>query len=132
MSEKTPAQKLLIQPNQRVRLINPPQKLDEVLGGLPESTSIVNEAAPDKDSGPADVVLLFAGDRKDLESLLPGARASVAPQGKIWVAYHKGTSRIKTDINRDSINAYAQSIGMTGVAMISIDDDWSALRLKIV
>lgn len=48
----------------------------------------------------------------------------------IWVIYHKGTSRIKTDINRDSINAYAQSIGLQGVAMVSINDDWAALRLK--
>lgn len=28
--------------------------------------------------------------------------------------------------------AYAQTIGLQGVAMISIDDDWSALRLKAV
>jgi hypothetical protein len=39
---------------------------------------------------------------------------------------------VKTDINRDTINAYAASLGLQGVAMISIDDDWSALRLKIV
>ncbi len=38
----------------------------------------------------------------------------------------------KTDINRDSIVEYARSIGMEGVAMISIDEDWSALRLKLL
>jgi len=48
------------------------------------------------------------------------------------VAYHKGTSQIKTDINRDSINAYASTLGFQGVAMISINEDWSALRLKPV
>jgi hypothetical protein len=48
----------------------------------------------------------------------------------LWVTYHKGTSKVKTDINRDTINAYAHSIGWEGVAMISIDDDWSAMRLK--
>jgi hypothetical protein len=48
------------------------------------------------------------------------------------VTYNKGTSKHKTDINRDSINAYAHSIGMEGVAMISLDEDWSALRLKIL
>ena len=46
------------------------------------------------------------------------------------MTYHKGTSRVKTDINRDTINAYAHSLGLEGVAMISIDEDWSALRLK--
>jgi hypothetical protein len=36
-----------------------------------------------------------------------------------------------TDINRDIIAAYTRTIGMVGVAMISIDDTWSVLRLKI-
>jgi hypothetical protein len=36
------------------------------------------------------------------------------------------------DINRDSIAAYAATIGLQAVAMISVDEDWSALRLKVV
>jgi hypothetical protein len=39
---------------------------------------------------------------------------------------------VKTDIHRDTINAYAQTLGLQGVAMISINDDWSALRLKLI
>jgi hypothetical protein len=132
VTEKTPAQKLLIRPDQQVRLINPPPDLDQVLGSLPKSTSRLDDSAEAKTLVPADVVVLFANGRTDLETLLPGVRAAISPGGKIWVAYHKGTSRVKTDINRDSINAYAQSIGLQGVAMISINDDWSALRLKII
>jgi hypothetical protein len=49
----------------------------------------------------------------------------------LWIAYHKGTSKVKTDIHRDSINAYALTLGMVGVAMIAINDDWAALRLKV-
>ena len=44
--------------------------------------------------------------------------------------YHTGTSKVKTDIHRDTINAYAHTPGLTGVFMISIDEDWSALRVK--
>ncbi len=36
-----------------------------------------------------------------------------------------------TDINRDTIAEYARTLGLEGVAMISVDDDWSALRLKV-
>jgi hypothetical protein len=54
------------------------------------------------------------------------------PEGLLWVTYHKGTSKIKTDINRDSIAEYALSLGLKPVAMISVDEDWSALRLKIL
>ena len=49
----------------------------------------------------------------------------------LWVTYYKSTSKFKTDIHRDSINAYSHTLGMEGVAMISIDQDWSALRLKV-
>jgi len=39
---------------------------------------------------------------------------------------------VKNDINRDTINTYAHTIRLEGVAMISIDEDWSALRLKLI
>ena len=51
--------------------------------------------------------------------------------GKLWVSYYKGTSKIKTDINRNNLREYAQSKGLKTVAMISINKDWSAMRLKI-
>jgi hypothetical protein len=35
-----------------------------------------------------------------------------------------------TDINRDTIDTTAQQHGITAVAIISVDADWSALRLK--
>ena len=49
----------------------------------------------------------------------------------IWVTYPKGKGKIKSDINRDSIREYSASIGMEAVAIFSVDDDWSALRLKL-
>jgi hypothetical protein len=55
--------------------------------------------------------------------------------GLIWVTYPKGTSKLakegNVDINRDSIWKYGDEIGLTGVAMISIDDTWSGFRMKI-
>jgi hypothetical protein len=56
----------------------------------------------------------------------------VEPGGMLWLTYPKLTSKLKTDISRDSINLFAQQNGWTGIAMISIDDNWSALRLKPV
>jgi hypothetical protein len=49
----------------------------------------------------------------------------------IWVTYPKGTSAIETDINRDSIRTYAEILGLETIAIISVDSDWSALRLKV-
>jgi hypothetical protein len=79
-----------------------------------------------------EVIQVFVTNRLELEAQLPRLKKLLAPKGMMWVTYYKGTSKGKTDINRDTINAYAHSIGLEGVAMISIDDDWSALRLKLI
>ncbi len=129
MSEKSVAQKLIIKPGAQVRVVKPPIDIIHLLGTLPEGASLVDGA---ETILLADLILLFVDNRVDLEALLPGLRTALTKQGTVWVAYHKGTSQIKTDINRDSINAYASTFGFQGVAMISINEDWSALRLKPV
>jgi hypothetical protein len=82
------------------------------------------------DQDRVDVVLLFALNRKELEQYFPIAKERLGEKGSLWVAYLKQTASKATDINRDSINAYAKENGITGVAMISIDGDWSGLRMK--
>jgi hypothetical protein len=125
MPEKSVADKLLIKPGYRVRFINPPDGLDQLLGQRPASIEV---SLPPEQL--ADLLLVFFNSRLELEAQLDILTALLKPGGVLWVAYHKGTSPVKTDINRDSINAYAKTIGLQGVAMISIDKDWSALRLK--
>jgi hypothetical protein len=127
MSDKSVAQKLMIKAGQRVSFVNQPKGYNAVLGELPKGVIVVKEA-----SEPVDVLQLFVDSRKELEEQLPRLKTAVAPKGALWVTYHKGTSKQKTDINRDSIAGYARTIGMQAVAMISVDDDWSALRLKVV
>lgn len=127
MSDKPIAQRMAIKPDHRVLLINAPREYRATMGTLPAGAKIV--ARPTE---PLDVIQVFVDSSKDLQAQLPSLKASLKPTGMLWVTYHKGTSKIKTDINRDSIAAYARSIGMQPVAMISIDDDWAALRLKAV
>ncbi|HJW84748.1 MAG TPA: hypothetical protein VJ754_10630, partial [Anaerolineae bacterium] len=106
---------------------NPPKGYKSLLGELPKGVRLVKASTQ-----PVDVIQVFVASRAELEEQLPKLKMALAPNGLLWVTYHKGTSKIKTDIHRDSINAYARSIGLEGVAMISIDEDWSALRLKAV
>jgi hypothetical protein len=127
MSEKSVAEKLQVKPGRKVLLVNPPPEVDSLLGALPPGVTLQTTPQP-----PVDIIVVFTRNRQELETHLGGLRALLASQGMIWVVYYKGTARIKTDIHRDSINAYAQSLGLTGVAVISIDQDWSALRLKVV
>lgn len=132
MPDKAAAEKLLLKPGQQVRVINPPADLVVLLGSLPQGMQILDDSADAESLVKADVTIFFADGKTDLVTLLPGLRAAFSPQTILWVAYHKGTSRVKTDINRDSINAYANTLGLQGVSMISINEDWSALRLKVI
>ncbi len=127
MSDKSVAQKLLIKTGYAVLLVNPPENYSSLLGELPPNVTIMKEAKQ-----PADLIQAFVLSREELEHTLPGLKSLVKPKGSLWISYYKGTSKHKTDINRDSIVAYARTIGMEGVAMISLDEDWSALRLKLV
>ncbi len=127
MSVKSVAQKLLFKSGYKVLLVNAPKNYQEMLGPLPPGAALVKSPAIS-----ADLVQLFVADRRELEAQLGKMKRALAPNGLLWVTYHKGTSSVKTDINRDTIAAYAQTIGLRPVAMISIDEDWSVLRLKVV
>jgi hypothetical protein len=75
-------------------------------------------------------VLLFAMNREELEHYFPIARERLGDKGSLWVGFLKQTASKATDINRDAIAAYAGENGITTVAIVSVDGDWSALRMK--
>jgi CRISPR/Cas system-associated protein Cas5 (RAMP superfamily) len=126
-SEKPIAQKLFIKENYSVLLVNEPQGYKARLGKLPKNAVFVIEP-----SEPVDFVQLFVLSKKELETQLPKLKSLAKREGLLWVTYPKGTSKIKSDVDRDVIREYAESVGLKAVALVAIDDTWSALRLKIV
>lgn len=79
---------------------------------------------------PADVVLVLALNQKELDQWFDAALAQLGDKGSLWIAYLKHSAPKATDLDRDSIYAYGKERGVTGVALISVDADWSAVRLK--
>ncbi|MDP3450678.1 MAG: hypothetical protein Q8R87_08865, partial [Anaerolineaceae bacterium] len=65
-----------------------------------------------------------------LKTGLSAAANALAPGGILWVIYPKLTSALRSDVSRDTIWKYAETIGWTGVAMVSVDETWSAFRMK--
>ena len=127
MSNKSIAQKMMIKEGRKVLLVNAPKGYKQKLGPLPAGATIVTRPGE-----PADVIQVFVANRRELEEQLPKLKAALAPDGMLWVAYLKGTSQTRTDINRDSLHAYARTAGLEGVSLISVDDDWSAMRFKVI
>jgi hypothetical protein len=76
--------------------------------------------------------LAFINSNKEYLGFLKNDLKNVEPDSVLWFAYPKGTSGIKTDINRDTIRVTGEEFGITTVTAISIDDTWSALRFRPV
>jgi hypothetical protein len=124
MSEKSLAQKLLVKPGKTLRFINAPVGFSTIFGDLPQGVALI--LSHEK----TDVVLFFVKNMSELQPGLPEALEAVIPGGILWLVYPKLTSNLAADINRDIIWRYLGTIGYTGVAMVSVDDTWSAFRVK--
>jgi hypothetical protein len=122
MSEKTVADKMFLRNAKSMLILNGsvhPGVVAQMPAGLVKN-----------DDSPADVILMFCMHQADLDKYMPIAKERLGDKGSLWIAYLKATASKATDINRDTINAFAKENGITAVAIISIDGDWSALRLK--
>lgn len=127
MEENLITRKMRIEHAKKVLLLNLPEGYKEKLSPYP-SGSIISE----KPSGKAetDFVLLFVHNKAELDSLGPAAFTSVRSDGLLWVAYPKISSKLKTDITRDHGWDILNDFKLEGVAMVAIDETWSAMRLK--
>lgn len=123
MADKTVTEKMHVKNATALAVLNAGSEHAALLAALPAERMAQAGA-------PADWMLLLARSRAELEQHLPQAQARLAPGGALWVAYIKGGTKAGSDIDRDSIRAHAQTLGLDSVAMIAIDTRWSALRLK--
>jgi len=74
--------------------------------------------------------LVFINNKKQFTDFLKSFLKNVEHDSVLWFAYPKGTSKIKTDINRDIVRVTGEEYGITTVTAISVDDTWSALRFR--
>jgi hypothetical protein len=124
MSDKALADKMYLKTAKSVAVINGAAH-PGIVAQLPQER--IAESPGEAD---ADAVLLFALNHKQLEEFFPEAMARLGEKGTLWIAYLKPTAPKATDLTRESINAWTKDRGATVVALISLDADWSAVRLK--
>jgi hypothetical protein len=122
----TLAQKLQIKAGKLI-VLNAPKGYAERLTIELNHLTVSTRAA-----GQAEAVLLFVNSLAEVEKLAPKAIKAVKPDGMLWMAYAKGTSKVKTGVNRDKLWAAVQLIGWQPIRMIALDDVWSLMRFKPV
>jgi hypothetical protein len=123
MSDKSIAEKLFLKPGRNLMVVNPPAGYPQKMEPLPEFAKFVDE------SDSADVLMLFVRSSAELSALFKQTVSQLCPETIFWVAYPKLNGALKGDLSRDILVSYALSLHWKGVFMISLDEDWSALRL---
>lgn len=121
MAGKTVAQKARVKAGARVAVINRVAGVVEGLG-LPEVAFV---KPPD-----AQLVFLFARTRDELEARMPPTAAALGPAAALWVFFRKGSRDAGLDMNRDTVWAVAEKVGLRPLGLLSVDDTWSAFRFR--
>jgi hypothetical protein len=122
------SKKLQLKPDQHLLALNAPATFTEALQA--EGCRITAAATAPAEGVAYDAVQLFVKDSSELNHYAPLAVAALKPNGMLWIAYPKKTSKIKTDLSRDEGWKVVAELGYAGVRQIAIDDTWSSLRFK--
>ena len=59
------------------------------------------------------------------------ARATLKPDGAVWVSWPKKASKVSTDITEDTIRELCLPIGFVDIKVCAVSDIWSGLKLVI-
>jgi hypothetical protein len=116
--------KLHLKPGMRFAIVNAPDGFSRTLGKPPAGATQEKTLTRD-----LDLVLLFVRNQKGLKAQWPTALAALKSDGALWVSYPKKSSRIETDLGMGEWEA-AKGSDWNPVAMVGIDDTWSAVRFK--
>lgn len=125
MADSSLVKKLQIKPAYRLAIINPPPGYLEKLGPLPEGAVLA-----DHRKGAFDFVQLFVKNLAELNRFAPGAIRAVKSEGLLWISYPKRSSKFETDLSRDRVWEVMAKSDLKGVALVSIDPVWSAMRFR--
>lgn len=102
-------------------LINAPDELKDEFGEF---------GFHEKVEGNSNFTILFVKNKAEVDRYLLEVIEKAEYDSPFWIAYPKGTSKVKTDINRDILWAHLKTIGYRPVSMISMDKTWSAMRIR--
>jgi hypothetical protein len=125
MSDKTPAEKLRMASGMTAALLHLPEGVLEDLG-VPAGVEVVD------DPSAAGFVLAFASTQAVAEDRLASLAEVIGRKTVAWIAYPKGSRAAGHDLNRDTIATFARTVGLVAVSAVSLDDTWSALRIRLL
>ncbi|HVT86459.1 MAG TPA: YdeI/OmpD-associated family protein [Chitinophagaceae bacterium] len=120
------SQKLRIEAGNTLLTLNAPADFKKCLGALPAGVKI---SADTKDYNQLHWFIMNKAQlAKEVNKVLKLVKDDVI----LWIYYPKGTSKIQTDLNRDSgWEALMKNDQLTFINLISFDDTWSAFGARL-
>jgi hypothetical protein len=113
-----------------VHVLNAPSTFDAAIDEMRALTDIRTSLTKAKD---ISFVIAFATKQMEVDQFADSINKSIDGDAVIWIAYPKGSSKkLKCEFNRDNGWARMGLHGFEPVRMISIDEDWTALRFRRV
>ena len=122
------ADKLGVAPGCRLAVLNPPWHFVQDLMSVREDLRGMQTQVEAGDAQDLDVVIYFSRGRKGLEENLPTLRSRLAPAGALWIGWRKKGKSLKEDPDEAFVRAAGLKNGLVDVKVLSIDDEWAALK----
>jgi CheY-like chemotaxis protein len=116
--------KLGIQPDSEVALVGAPGDFHKTLSNLPPGASLRNARAPR-----GELTLWFARSRKEFERRIRKFAAALG-DGRMWIAWPKQASGMKSDLSDRVIRGPALAAGLVDYKVCAIDATWSGLLFR--
>ena len=113
--------KLGIREGTAVFLRRPPAGFERMLVPLPEGAVVRTRGR-----GPRDVTIWFLRSAKDLAADLPAMLEAAGP-GKLWLAWPKKASGVRTDLTENVLREHVLPRGWVDIKVCAIDAVWSGL-----
>jgi hypothetical protein len=108
-----------------------------LIQGLPSSIekqfaklSFAKNLTPLLRSRRIDFALIFAVNESQLNGILHDIMPAIKEESKLWVAFPKITSKIVTDLNRESSWNKLVAAGYESIEQVSLDHVWNAYQFK--
>jgi CheY-like chemotaxis protein len=117
--------KLGIKPGSVVTLMGAPPDFEQTLGDLPDDVRFRRQAR-----GKANLVMLFAKSKADLDRRLETAKRAMADKGTLWIAWPKKASGVATDLTQTYVRRTGLDRGLVDFKICAIDATWSGLRFS--
>ncbi len=82
---------------------------------------------------PYNFMVIFVKSIREVNDISPMALHNLTADGVLWFCYPKKTSKkLSSDLERDKGWKSLNDMGFHGIRMVSVDDDWSAMRFRNV